>query len=141
MNLSPLQDQLIIVEEIKMNLLAKSCFAPGLISMMSNLIASAGDEELPDDSAWFSEYQNGKGNEIYRVEIDKDKYPEITFAKLAEVAYSEFQAIVFALEIQSLKNPDKSVIRLNPASFVFCKSDHDLFNFHLYIICQDGDIA
>ena len=82
-----------------MNLLAKSCFAPGLISMMSNLIASAGDEELPDDSAWFSEYQNGKGNEIYRVEIDKAKYPEITFAKLAEVSYSEYQAIVFALEI------------------------------------------
>ena len=45
LNLSPLQDQLIIVEEIKMNLLAKSCFAPGLISMVSNLIASAGDIE------------------------------------------------------------------------------------------------
>jgi acetyl-CoA C-acetyltransferase/potassium large conductance calcium-activated channel subfamily M alpha protein 1 len=36
---------LIIVEEIKMNLLAKSCFAPGLISMISNLFASAGDAQ------------------------------------------------------------------------------------------------
>jgi acetyl-CoA C-acetyltransferase/potassium large conductance calcium-activated channel subfamily M alpha protein 1 len=35
-----------VVEEIKMNLLAKSCFAPGLIAMISNLIASAGDIEL-----------------------------------------------------------------------------------------------
>ena len=40
LNLSPLADQLIIVEEIKMNLLAKSCFAPGLITMISNLVAS-----------------------------------------------------------------------------------------------------
>jgi len=37
LNLPAINDQLIIVEEIKMNLLAKSCFAPGLISMISNL--------------------------------------------------------------------------------------------------------
>jgi hypothetical protein len=36
-------DQLIVVEEFKMNLLAKSCFSPGIISMISNLITSAGD--------------------------------------------------------------------------------------------------
>ena len=58
LNLSPLQDQLIIVEEIKMNLLAKSCFSPGLISMISNLISSCGElrvEEI-NPSEWFSEY-------------------------------------------------------------------------------------
>ena len=43
LNLPSTNDQLIIVEEIKMNLLAKSCFAPGLISAISNLFASAGD--------------------------------------------------------------------------------------------------
>lgn len=126
-----------------MNLLAKSCFAPGLISMMSNLIASAGEEDPPDDSTWYREYQNGKGNEIYRVQVDSERYSitEISFCKLAEVSYSEFQAIVFALEIQSKSNLDKSVIRLNPASFVFNKADHNLFNFHLYIICSDQEIA
>ena len=36
-------DQIIIVEEIKMNLMAKSCFAPGLISLISNLISSSSD--------------------------------------------------------------------------------------------------
>jgi len=35
-------DQLVVVEGIKMNLLAKSCFSPGIISMISNLITSAG---------------------------------------------------------------------------------------------------
>ena len=54
-----------------MNLLAKSCFAPGLISMVSNLIASSGDIEPIDKSTWFKEYSTGKGHEIYRVEIVK----------------------------------------------------------------------
>ena len=61
-------DQLIIVEEIKMNLLAKSCFAPGLISLISNLIMSAGE---PDESQfsqpWLPEYAEGMGHEIYRM--------------------------------------------------------------------------
>ena len=38
-------DQIIIVEELKMNLLAKSCFAPGIISFISNLITSMGDDD------------------------------------------------------------------------------------------------
>jgi len=43
LNVFPSNDQLIIIDEIKMNLLAKSCFAPGLISLMTNLISSAGN--------------------------------------------------------------------------------------------------
>jgi len=34
-------DQIIIVEEIKMNLMSKSCFAPGIINFISNLISSS----------------------------------------------------------------------------------------------------
>ena len=53
-----------------MNLLAKSCFAPGLISMISNLIASAGEVSPINDDIWMKEYMEGKGHEIYRVKID-----------------------------------------------------------------------
>ena len=109
--------------------------------MVSNLIASSGDIEPIDESIWFKEYSTGKGHEIYRVEIVKSKYPEISFAKLAEVSYSEYSAIVFALEIQSRAHPEKSMIRLNPAHFMFQKSDFEHYDFHLYIICEDGDIA
>lgn len=49
-----------------MNLLAKSCFAPGLIAMMSNLIASAGDIDTTGID-WFDEYAEGMGHEIYRM--------------------------------------------------------------------------
>ena len=37
-------DQVIIVEEIKMNLLSKSCLALGIITFLSNLISSSGDD-------------------------------------------------------------------------------------------------
>lgn len=60
-------DKLIIVEEIKMNLLAKSCFAPGLIACMSNLSASASTDDLELEEEWLNEYANGMGHEIYRM--------------------------------------------------------------------------
>lgn len=87
-----------------MNLLAKSCFAPGLIAMISNLIASAGDvDEGIIEGEWFGEYAQGMGHEIYRMQVEQDDFPEVneTFKKISDVSYSEYSAIVFALEIQS----------------------------------------
>mmetsp|Transcript_12374 Transcript_12374/g.19251 ORF Transcript_12374/g.19251 Transcript_12374/m.19251 type:complete len:165 (+) Transcript_12374:1274-1768(+) len=141
LNLSPLQDQLIIVEEIKMNLLAKSCFAPGLIAMISNLIASAGEVDTDIiEGDWFCEYAEGLGHEIYRMQISQEDYDgNISFKKISEVAYQEYSAIVFALEIQSKMLTSKSIIRLNPNGFIF--KDWHLFNYFLYIICEDGEVA
>ena len=40
-----------------MNLLAKSCFAPGLIAMISNLIASAGEADKDQfNEDWLPDY-------------------------------------------------------------------------------------
>ena len=51
-------DQIIVIEEIKMNLLAKSCFCPGIISMMSNLISSFSQDIADfDEEAWLKEYK------------------------------------------------------------------------------------
>ena len=38
-------DQVIIVEEIKMNLISKTCLALGIIAFLSNLISSTGDAD------------------------------------------------------------------------------------------------
>jgi hypothetical protein len=63
-------DQLIIIEEFKMNLLAKSCFSPGIISLLSNLTQSAGDFDYGDfDEEWLKEYMQGMGHEIYRTDL------------------------------------------------------------------------
>ena len=94
-----------------MNLLAKSCFAPGLISMISNLIASAGEIDSDGLPEWFKEYSEGMGHEIYRRQImEEDYHNDIVFKKLAQIAYQEEQAIVFALEIQSKANVNKFII-------------------------------
>ena len=63
-------DQLIVVEEFKMNLLAKSCFSPGIISLVSNLITSTSDQSMEKyEDEWIKEYVMGMGHEIYRTEI------------------------------------------------------------------------
>jgi hypothetical protein len=75
LNLPPINDQLIIVEEIKMNLLAKSCFAPGLISLISNLFSSAGEIDTDEfDEDWCKEYAEGMGHEVYRIGISEIDY-------------------------------------------------------------------
>lgn len=93
-----------MVEEIKMNLLAKSCFAPGLISCMSNLFASAGGIEINTFSReWMKEYATGMGHEIYRVLIQENEFfspTPLTFRKIAEISFTEYAAVIFALEIE-----------------------------------------
>mmetsp|Transcript_10606 Transcript_10606/g.9170 ORF Transcript_10606/g.9170 Transcript_10606/m.9170 type:complete len:183 (+) Transcript_10606:925-1473(+) len=82
-------DQLIVVEEIKMNLLAKSCFSPGIISMLSNLIASAGEVGKDvDDKQWLKEYTNGMGHEIYRTDLSH-KFRGKRFCEVAALVFNE----------------------------------------------------
>ena len=45
------EDQIVIVEDVKMSLLAKSCYAPGIIALISNLIMSTGDAEDDGDGS------------------------------------------------------------------------------------------
>ena len=53
-----------------MSLLAKSCYAPGIIALISNLImSSAIDEDAESDgeekSIWMTQYVEGIDNEFY----------------------------------------------------------------------------
>lgn len=48
---------------------------------------------------------------------------------------------MFALEIQLVNDHEKSIIKLHPANFVLNWIDDERFNFFLYIICEDGEIA
>ena len=123
-----------------MNLLAKSCFAPGLISLISNLVASAGDIDTDKFSHdWLKEYAQGMGHEVYRISISETEYQgKLTFNRIAQISFEEYSAVVFALEIE-LKNQPKSVVRLNPSNFEFI--DWHLFNYYLYVICEDESVA
>ena len=109
-------DQLIIIEEIKMNLLAKSCFSPGIIALISNLITSAGDQDIDNqEEDWMKEYLQGMGHEIYRTSLSY-KFQGKTFNEVATIVYNEFQGIMFAIELEV---GGQSIIRLNPGYFLY----------------------
>ena len=143
----PSNDQLIILEEIKMNLLAKSCFCPGIICMISNLIASSNEsQEMPHQ--WLKEYAQGMEHEIYRVEVSI-KMQNHSFKEVAKRVYNKyngknsliteiilFLAIIFALELQV---DGKTIIRLNPDRYSFRNIIEN--NIHVYIICERKEIA
>ena len=132
------QDQLIIVEEIKMALLAKSCFAPGIISFISNLIMSSGeddddnDEEIPEEEEpWVEEYIQGMDHEIYRCQLStmmENRY----FSDLVRLIYKKLKAIVFAIEVNCNQ---RTIIRLNPADFLVNNIEENKIN--VYCICPN----
>lgn len=134
-------DQIIIIEEIKMNLLSKSCLIPGIITMISNLVISAGEIEIDNDDTaeWEKEYADGRGHEIYRTPLN-DYLKDMSFTQISSIIYKAFNAIVFALEIQV---EEQTIIRLNPGNFYIDKivGDRDDIKIFLYIICSDRECA
>ena len=132
------EDQVIIVEEIKMNLLSKSCIIPGIIPMITNLVNSSGSGKKTE-SAWMNEYLDGTGNEIYRAKLN-EQFKNNTFCQISKKIYEEYDAIAFALEIDI---NGKTIISLNPGEF-FIEKTSDIredVKFYIYLICSDKEIA
>ena len=131
------QDQFIINEEIKINLISKSCLMPGLIPFISNLIRSSGSSEKTN-SDWLNEYLEGFEQEIYKAELN-DYFKGKTFAQISKIIYKNFDAIAFAFEIEI---DGKTFIFLNPGDFVINKYNrerHDV-KYYLYVICSDKSV-
>ncbi|KAL4472400.1 hypothetical protein ABPG74_018349 [Tetrahymena malaccensis] len=146
-------DQVIVVEEIKMNLvslqffifkylnsyyfqLAKSCFCPGIISLIGNLIQSTSAEVTDNEpTKWIREYKNGLGHEMYRTTLSIT-FSGQTFSTIAAKVYEKFQAILLGMEIDI---DGQTVIRLNPGSYIVRNTPEN--NVHVYIICEDKNVA
>ena len=83
--------------------------------------------------------------EIYCSQLHCNIYPDgISFRKIVEVAYTEYNTIIFALEIQSKPQDGKipsSIIRLNPVDFQFHWIDFNTYVYKLHMICDDSDQA
>jgi len=130
------RDQLIFVEEIKMALLAKSCFAPGIISFISNLIMSSGEDEdgeTSDQEPWVEEYSAGMDHEIYRCRLSvmmENRY----FSDLVRLIYKKLKAIVFAIEVSCNQ---RTIIRMNPADFLVNNIEEN--KIYVYCVCPDPD--
>lgn len=142
-------DQLITIEEIKMNLLAKSCLTPGVLALISNLVMSSSPLPLGHDKDWLKEYSEGKNHEIYRVCLPIDLYIDKSFLEIVKDIYNEkeSQVIIFALEIEI---DNMSVFRLNPGNLALSKVfeihhieryNHSNIKIYAYMICGDKGIA
>jgi len=119
-----------------MNLLAKSCFSPGIISMLSNLITSSGSEDISlFEEDWIKEYVDGMGHEIYRTPLSF-KFEGKLFSEVARFAYNEFHAIVFGIEIDIC---GRKIIKLNPEKYIIPQIKET--NVHVYVICEDKTAA
>lgn len=114
-----------------MNLMSKSCFSPGIINFISNLISSTDSDESDTGKIWLDQYSNGMGHEIYRIKLS-EKMNLKTFAEIANIVYKHNHCIVFAIEI---KTKGKTIIRLNPSNFVVSNIKRN--EIHVYTISQD----
>ena len=131
----PSNDQLIIVEEIKMNMLAKSCFAPGIIALLSNLTSSGDMDSSQFEKDWLKDYSEGLGFEIYRANLHHN-FEGFMFRDIVKIIYKEYKSIVFALGIES---QGKSVVVLNPSKFE-C-NDFTKNKYYIFMIWEDASIA
>ena len=133
-----IKDRLIVIEEIKMNLLSKSCLSPGIIPLIANLVRSSGSAKKTD-FLWLNEYLEGLEQEIYRTELN-NYFKNRTFAQISKLIYKIFDAIAFALEIEI---NGKTVINLNPGVFYIQKffEPRDDVKFYIYVICSDKEVA
>jgi hypothetical protein len=126
----------VVVEEFKMNLLAKSCFCPGIIALLGNLVKSAGDQDMEEiQHEYFKEYLTGMGHEIYRVKLSPT-FVGKKFVEIAQTVYKEFQGIIFCLEIQFESD---ALVVLNPGNFEIPEKIKN--NVYVYIICEDKKLA
>jgi len=127
-------DQLIIVDDIKLTLMAKSCFSKGIITFITNLITTSG-EPGECSKVWIKEYAQGKTYELYRTKLS-DKLEGMKFKDVVAQVYKDYKAIVIALE---MSQEDNSIILLNPSCMKL--TDIKQRSMHIYIICSNSDIA
>ena len=132
------EDRIIIIEEIKMNLLSKSCLIPGIIPLIANLVRSSGSSG-ETNFLWLNEYLDGIEQEIYRTELN-ESFKNKTFAQISKYIYKEYDAIAFALEIEI---DGKTIINLNPGGFFIQKflENRDDVKYYIYVICSDKEVA
>eukprot|EP00753_Platysulcus_tardus_P004449 PLAT12539.55.p1 GENE.PLAT12539.55~~PLAT12539.55.p1 ORF type:complete len:1323 (-),score=660.58 PLAT12539.55:56-3820(-) len=93
-------DREVCIEEIKMNILAKSCLCPGISTMVYNLVSSRSGLQLRPELQWFAEYQEGVQYEIYKTPISRE-FDGLPFPTAALAVYEETRCVLFALQLPS----------------------------------------
>lgn len=133
------RDPVICVNEIKLNMLAKSCQCPGFMTMISNLIMSANapeDSTGKQEATWLQEYQAGIELEVYRIKLAQS-FSGLHFVKASTIIYKTHGTLMVALEIRSPDSQPKeeSLILMSPGKFRIPNTE--LFPVYAYVIASD----
>jgi len=101
-------DQVICGEEIKLNLLGKSCICPGINTIISCLITSNIPDIPPNVNnapknigfrPFMEEYLDGMQNEVYRIPLEPHIFNGIAFMTAALQLYNDFNIMLIAVEM------------------------------------------
>jgi len=114
----------ICLDEIKMNLLGKSCICPGFSTVVCNLMISGSVAYGTQFEPWFQEYVSGCGQEIYCTHISPHLAGK-TFSQVVLLLYRECNCLLFAIEIVDKQGFARVV--LNPASYVITDESPKIF--------------
>lgn len=121
-------DQISCVEEIKMQLLGKSCLCPGIMTIISCLITSKKPatsdnfEDMDTERYWLEEYLSGIQLEIYVIVLKAELIHNMKFIDLARLLYEI--AGLTAIGIDIIIDDIPPFVCLNPALYLLAPFDH-----------------
>ena len=121
--------QIICLEEIKLQLLGKSCQCQGINTIIAMLITSKKpDVQIKDIykfDAWMKEYLLGLENEIYCIKIKCELLFNLNFNDLVKIIYELTKFIVIGTDV--IHQELKPFVCLNPYNYRFSPFDHLIY--------------
>jgi potassium large conductance calcium-activated channel subfamily M alpha protein 1 len=121
--------QIICLEEIKLQLLGKSCQCQGINTIIAMLITSKKpDMQIKDMyklDPWMKEYLLGLENEIYCIKIKCELLFNLTFNDLVKIIYELTDFIVIGTDV--IHQELKPFVCLNPYNYKFSPFDHFIY--------------
>ena len=121
--------QIICLEEIKLQLLGKSCQCPGINTIIAMLITSKKPQgeikDLYKLDSWMKEYLQGLKNEIYCIRIKCELLFNMNFNDLVKIIYELTGFIVIGTDV--IHQELKPFVCLNPFNYKFSPFDHFIY--------------
>ena len=122
--------QIICLEEIKLQLLGKSCICQGINAITALLTTSQKPSikeiaEIPFFQDWMKEYLEGLENEIYCIKIKCEYLHNLTFNDLVKIIYDLTDFIVIGTDV--IHQELKPFVCLNPFAYNFSPFDHFIY--------------
>ena len=120
--------QIICVEEIKLQLLSKSCLCPGIITIVASLITSKKPTVEENFELltfrhynWIREYLNGIQQEIYFVKIKAELMHNLKFIDIVKLVYKVSGLVVIGIDV--IIEDFKPLVCLNPSNYLIAPFD------------------